>query len=259
MSSCTIDVAIDCKPGHFIYMYLDDTIHFSCENCYRDRYCPSGRGVKISQNGCTVTDGGSQCEQDYYASVQGAVSCTSTSTSHCPAGSGMINGYSGCYPCGAGMYQDGSSNECSFCPQNEVSTSFSSQCGTTCEYGSMASPLIGGDGECSECQNGYYEYNGQTYMCVKCPSTIPHDPPPDGLSCIIPSTTCSMGEYLSLNAYGNEYCRQCGANNFCDGKAIAYYGDNGNSNPIAGSAGTPWYCRLHVLTSRSDIYFLSSC
>ena len=53
----------------------------------------------------------------------GAIACTSSSTTACPAGSGMITSYSGCYNCPANTYNPGNSLTCKPCESGSFTNS----------------------------------------------------------------------------------------------------------------------------------------
>ena len=75
------------------------------------------------------------CQSGLSSTNQGAIACTSNSTTTCPSGSGKIEGVQqGCYACAAGMYQDGTALMCAPCSGELVSGTSAAVCTATCAF-----------------------------------------------------------------------------------------------------------------------------
>ena len=168
-----IPVKKNCSPGQFFSINLENIESRetgSCGNCLGGEFTSNGKAMNCQR-----------CSNGYESHQSNAVACTSSSSSTCPMGSGVIsNSIKGCYLCDAGYFNDGISLRCLFCPNGLVSGKGSGTCNSTCPAGfgrgvetgqgnlEFISVAAYNSQSCIPCPPGFYN-DGRLMECSMCP------------------------------------------------------------------------------------------
>ena len=96
---------------------------------------------------------------------------------------------------------------------------------------------------CSDCKTGIYDDGLSITGCIDCPNVN------EAISCTLPSSQCSRGQYLFYDSRnGNFYCQSCSSGYYCPtGQELTIISQSGST-----SQSGPISCPSGLISSQSN-------